>query len=120
MYATAHPTGTGPFVFDKWDRGQEVTLKPNHDYWGEKAKVETVIIRTISDPRARAQELEAGSIDGFDLVAPADVPTLQDKGFQIQNRPAFNILYLGINQVNRRCPTSRCARRSPTRSTRTR
>ena len=25
---------------------------------------------------------------------------LQDKGFQIQNRPAFNILYLGINQKN--------------------
>ncbi len=25
---------------------------------------------------------------------------LQDKGFQIQNRPAFNILYLAFNQAN--------------------
>jgi peptide/nickel transport system substrate-binding protein len=60
-----------------------------------------VIIRTISDTRARVQELEAGSIDGFDLVAPGDVQALKDKGFQIQNRPAFNILYLAFNQQNK-------------------
>jgi len=100
-YATAHPTGTGPFLFSKWDRGQQVTLKKNPDYWGDKAKVDTVIIRTISDPKARTQELEAGNIDGYDLVGPADVQPLKAKGFQIQNRPAFNILYLGINQKNK-------------------
>ena len=100
-YATEHPTGTGPFKFDKWERDQAVTLKANPDYWGDKAKVETVIIRTISDPRARVQELEAGSIDGFDLVGPGDVEALQQKGFQIQNRPAFNILYLAFNQANK-------------------
>ena len=97
-YATAHPTGTGPFVFESWDRGQQVKLKRNDNYWGEKAKVSEVIIRTISDPKARTQELQAGNIDGYDLVAPADQPTLKEGGFQILNRPAFNILYLGMNQ----------------------
>ena len=121
VYATEHPTGTGPFKFDKWERDQAVTLKANPDYWGDKAKTETVIIRTISDTRARVQELEAGSIDGFDLVGPGDVQALQDKGFQIQNRPAFNILYLAFNQAQRgACRTSRCGRRSTTRSTRRR
>jgi peptide/nickel transport system substrate-binding protein len=100
-YATDHPTGTGPFKFAKWDRGQQVTLTRNDDYWGDKAQVQTVIIRTISDPKARTQELQAGNIDGYDLVGPADVQPLKDKGFQIQNRPAFNILYLGINQKNK-------------------
>jgi peptide/nickel transport system substrate-binding protein len=99
-YATEHPTGTGPFTFDKWERGQAVTLKAYPDYWGDKAKIETAIIRIIADPRARVQELEAGSIDGFDLVGPGDVEPLQQKGFQIQNRPAFNILYLAFNQAN--------------------
>jgi peptide/nickel transport system substrate-binding protein len=100
-YATEHPTGTGPYRFDKWERDQAVTLKAYPEYWGDKAKTETVIIRTISDTRARVQELEAGSIDGFDLVGPGDVQALQDKGFQIQNRPAFNILYLAFNQQNK-------------------
>ena len=100
-YATEHPTGTGPYKFEKWERGQAVTLKANPDYWGDKAKTETVIIRTISDTRARVQELEAGSIDGFDLVGPGDVDALKSKGFQIQNRPAFNILYLAFDQENK-------------------
>ncbi|WP_375424077.1 ABC transporter substrate-binding protein [uncultured Friedmanniella sp.] len=100
-YATAHPTGTGPFVFEKWDRGQQVTLKANPDYWGDKAKTQTIIIRTISDAKARTQELQAGNIDGYDLVGPADVQPLKDAGFSIVNRPAFNILYLGFNQKNK-------------------
>ena len=88
-------------MFEKWERDQQVTLKRNDTYWGDKAKVEKVIIRTISDPKARTQELQAGNIDGYDLVGPADVQPLKDAGFQIQNRPAFNILYLGINQKNK-------------------
>jgi len=100
-YATEHPTGTGPFKFSKWDRGQSVTLVRNDDYWGQKAKVATVIIRTITDTKARTQELQSGSIDGYDLVGPADIQPLKDAGFQVKPRPAFNILYLGMNQKNK-------------------
>ncbi|GAA4960974.1 ABC transporter substrate-binding protein [Kineococcus glutinatus] len=98
-YASAHPTGTGPFLFDSWDRGQQVVLKPNPNYWGEKAKVDEVVIRTISDGTARRQALQSGDIDGYDLVAPADVAGLEADGFQIEQRKPFNILYLGINQA---------------------
>lgn len=98
-YATENPTGTGPFVFDSWERGQSVTLTRNDDYWGTKAQLEEVVIRTISDPQARVQALQAGEIDGYDLVAPGDVEGLESEGFQIVNRPAFNILYLGMNQA---------------------
>ena len=98
-YATAHPTGTGPFTFVSWDKGTEITLASNDDYWGDKALVDTVKIVPIADPKARADALLNGEIDGFDLVGPADIPRLDDEGFQILNRPAFNILYLGMNQA---------------------
>ena len=42
-YSTSHPTGTGPFQFDSWERGNRVTLTRFEDYWGEKAKVDTVV-----------------------------------------------------------------------------
>jgi peptide/nickel transport system substrate-binding protein len=97
-YALEHPAGTGPFKFQSWDRGNgEVTIVRNEDYWGEPAKLDEIIFRTISDGNTRRQELEAGSIDGFDYVAPADYGTLEDAGFQVLVRDPFNILYLGIN-----------------------
>jgi len=98
-YASDHPTGTGPFKLDNWDLANgEVTLVRYDDYWGDKAGVEKLIFRTIPDGNTRKQELEAGSIDGYDLVAPGDITDLEDGGFNVLTRPAFNVLYLGINQ----------------------
>ncbi|PPK96038.1 peptide/nickel transport system substrate-binding protein [Kineococcus xinjiangensis] len=99
-YASAHPTGTGPFKFGSWERGQQVTLEPYEEYWGDKAKLDKVIVKTISDGTARRQALQNGEIDGYDLVAPADVAGLESEGFQIEQRKPFNILYLGMNQAH--------------------
>lgn len=100
-YALEHPTGTGPFRFDSWDRGNgQVTLVRNEDYWGDPALLDELILRTISDQNTRRQELQAGSIDGYDFVAPADYQSLEDEGFQVLVRDPFNILYLGFNGGN--------------------
>ncbi len=69
----------------------------NDDYWGEKAKL---IFKIIPDENARKQELQAGSIDGYDYPSPADWGALEAAGFNVLKRPVFNILYLGINQKN--------------------
>jgi peptide/nickel transport system substrate-binding protein len=97
-YARAHPTGTGPFTFESWNVGQDITLKANPDYWGEQGDVQEITFRVIDDPVARRQSLEAGQIDGYDLVAPADVADLEGAGFKIFTRDPFTILYLGLNQ----------------------
>ena len=98
-YATDHPTGTGPFKFQAYDKANNtVTLVRNDDYWGEKAKSKTLIFKIIPDETARKQELQAGTIDGYDLPNPADWDALKSAGFNLAIRPAFNILYLGITQ----------------------
>jgi len=98
-YATLHPTGTGPFSFGGWDKTTgQITLNRNPDYWGEKAKVDKVIIKIIKDETTRKQELRAGTVDAIDFPAPADRKALAGEGFNVMARPAFNVLYLGINQ----------------------
>ncbi|OLT03250.1 peptide ABC transporter substrate-binding protein [Pseudonocardia sp. CNS-004] len=100
-YAMEHPTGTGPFRFESYDRtNQTITLVRNDQYWGEPAKLERLIFRVIPDENARKQELQAGTIDGFDYPSAADWPSLEEAGNQVLIRPVFNILYLGINQKN--------------------
>ena len=98
-YANTHPTGTGPYKFVKWDTANKTVEIQRYDgYWGEKAKTKTIIFKTISDLNARKQALRNNEIQGYDLVAPADVDALKNEGFNVLTRPAFNILYLAFNQ----------------------
>ena len=53
----------------------------------------------IGDPTARRQALESGSIDGYDLVGPADSAALEQAGYNMVSRPPFTILYLAFNQA---------------------
>ncbi|MER7516370.1 ABC transporter substrate-binding protein [Streptomyces sp. NPDC126499] len=92
--------GTGPYKITKWNKGnKEVSLTRFDDYWGEKAKVKNLVIRTIDTEDARRQALQAGDIDGYDLVAPADIKTLESAGFKVPTRDVFNLLYLGMTQT---------------------
>jgi peptide/nickel transport system substrate-binding protein len=97
-YAQGHPVGTGPFSFDSWEVGSEVTLSAYDDYWGEQGAVQEIIFQVIDDPTARRQALEANTIDGYDLVSPADAASLEEDGYLIESRDPFTILYLGMNQ----------------------
>ncbi|MGC4890034.1 ABC transporter substrate-binding protein [Micromonospora sp. DT227] len=100
-FANEHPVGTGPFKFAGWDKTKgEITLERNADYWGEKAKVDKLVLKIIKDENTRKQELRAGTVQGIDFPAPADRKALSGEGYQVLDRPAFNILYLGINQKN--------------------
>ena len=61
--------------------------------------MQEIIFQVIGDTTARRQALESGSIDGYDLVAPADLASLEEAGFKLVNREPFNILYLAMNQA---------------------
>ncbi|WP_022925079.1 ABC transporter substrate-binding protein [Serinicoccus marinus] len=99
-YAQEHPTGTGPFTFESYDNaGGTVTLARNEDFWGETAGVATLVFNIIPDENARRQELEAGTINGYDLPNPVDWQALEEAGQQVLIRDPFNVLYLALNPV---------------------
>jgi peptide/nickel transport system substrate-binding protein len=98
-FGTEHPIGTGPFQFASWTREDRLVLKRFDGYWGDKAKLDQLIIRPIADNAARLQALQNDEIQGYDLVEPQDVATIQgDDNLKILDRPAFNVAYVGINQ----------------------
>jgi peptide/nickel transport system substrate-binding protein len=100
-YALSHPTGTGPFKFVEWKNGDHITLEQNKDYWGKQGQVKKVIFRVIADATARKQALEANEIDGYDLVGPGDLKSIEKAGYKLVNRDPFNVLYLGINSAEK-------------------
>ncbi len=93
-----NPIGTGPFKFESWERGDRLTLVRNEEYWGDLALLDELVFTPISEGPARLQALQAGEIDGYDLVDPADLGTIEgDDQLQLLFRPAFNVGYLGFN-----------------------
>jgi len=96
-YGLEHPTGTGPFKFSSFKAGDRTEIVRNDDYWGKKATLDKVIFRTIADGAARRQALESKELQGYDNVDPNDVDALK-ANFQVLQRPAFNVAYVGMNQ----------------------
>lgn len=92
------PVGIGPYKLDKYDEANKtVTLVANDMFYGEKPKTAKLVFKIIPDESTRRQELQAGSIDGYDLPNPVDWKGLEDEGNSVEVRPAFNILYMGLN-----------------------
>jgi peptide/nickel transport system substrate-binding protein len=93
-----NPVGIGPYKLKSYDKANKtVTLVANDLYYGDQPKTKTLVFKIIPDDSTRRQELQAGSIDGYDLPNPVDWKGLKEAGNQVLVRPAFNILYLGLN-----------------------
>jgi peptide/nickel transport system substrate-binding protein len=95
-----HPIGTGPYMVTQWQKGQELDLTAFPDYWGTKALTKTLVFRWSTESAQRLQELQAGTVDAIDNVAPTDFATVQaDKSLQLLKREAMNIMYIGMNNT---------------------
>lgn len=95
-----NPIGTGPYMLERWDLGNEIVLTRNEAYWGDPALEPTVIFRWNSEAAARLVELQAGNVDGIDNPAPLDFDVIaNDPNLALYEREGLNIFYLGINNT---------------------
>lgn len=57
------PIGTGPFKFERWDRGVSINLVRNEQYWDSgKPHLDTLIFRIIPDLTAASAALETEAV----------------------------------------------------------
>ena len=64
-YLLSHAVGTGPYVLDTLEPGNQVVLTRNEDYWRgwDGPHFDTIIIRSIPEASTRRQLLESGDVD---------------------------------------------------------
>ncbi|GMU90951.1 MAG: hypothetical protein AMXMBFR4_00090 [Candidatus Hydrogenedentota bacterium] len=58
-----HPIGSGPYKFEKWETGQQISLVRNERYWGPKPMLDRHVLKIITDDNASFQVLERHEID---------------------------------------------------------
>ncbi len=76
----------------EWIQDDKVTLVKNEEFWGETAKVDILVFRSIPDKSARFLEMQAGTIDMMDGVNPDDVAAAKaNDQFQMILRPSMNV-----------------------------
>ncbi len=93
-----NPVGTGPFKFVEWVKDDKIILEKNDEYWGEEAKLDQIIFRSIPDNSARLLELQSGSIDMMIGVSPDDAQIVEDDPeLDLYLRPSMNIGYFSLN-----------------------
>ncbi len=90
-----HPVGTGPYVFDEWVSGSHVRIKRNPDYWGEKAKVDSITFRPVPEGGARLAMLRAGQAQYIDPL-PAELAKVAERDGKIDiiRQPSIVARYL--------------------------
>ena len=98
-----HPVGTGPFVWDKWEKGKALTLKKNPDYWQQgKPYLDSVTWNVVPDGNARKLQLQGGqaSIDEY-----PDWSTMDDlkstSGITATTFPSTQLTLLTMNQQHK-------------------
>jgi peptide/nickel transport system substrate-binding protein len=70
--ATGDLVGTGPFTYEGYEAGVEVTFKAWDYYYRPRAKIDTLIYSVINDAQIRNNALLSGDID----ILPAPMPSM--------------------------------------------
>jgi peptide/nickel transport system substrate-binding protein len=99
--------GTGPFMFEAWQSGAQLSVNRNPSYWDKGLDgqalpyVDKIVYRFVPDDSVRFNELRSGNADFTELIRGRDVPAAQadpslvyaeDKGNGNRYRFFFNAL----------------------------
>ena len=107
------PVGTGPYVMESWDRGQQVVLKANPTYWGEQPSITDVTMKFIPQASTRVAGLQSGEIQLATLipleflvrpsytiyVSLADEARMAELQQRLEDHTCIYTPYLGITEL---------------------
>jgi peptide/nickel transport system substrate-binding protein len=93
------PISSGPFVFERWQRGSQLVLRKNANYWGKKAYLDRIVFRVVSDTNTQFQAIRSGELS---VLRPQ--PQLQiadarrNSRLRVQFGPEFSWEHIDIQQ----------------------
>ena len=90
-----NPVGTGPYMFESWDRGQQITGVINPNYWGDAPSIEAFTVRFIPDKQTSLAALQAAEVDLVLDILPEQVGLVP----QALSVPATEYSYMTINAI---------------------
>jgi peptide/nickel transport system substrate-binding protein len=109
-----HPLGTGAFMLDRWQKGSELSLVRNPNYWQKgKPYLDKLVFKVVGDDNARVLQLQSGAVDVIDSVPPNQVKSIQSHGEKIESVYGSAVTWMILNTAKDKGPfadrNARCA-----------
>ena len=80
-----HPSGTGPYKFDRFVPHQRLELVPNTEYW-DKARIpkqDRLVLIPMPEASTRTAALLTGQVNWIEAPSPDAIPRLKSAGMKI-------------------------------------
>lgn len=95
------PVGTGPFVFERWKRDSEVSMKANAKYWKGKPAVDRLVIKIMPDPSSSLAALQSGQLDMVSGLTPDAADQLGDApDLKIVTSPGIRTFFVSLDTLS--------------------
>lgn len=93
-----HPVGTGPFIFESWNTGQDITLIKNESYWGQEPNLEEVIFKVVPEDATRLALIETGEAHVSDQVPVTELDRIENSNsMSLYRTEGLGVEYIGFN-----------------------
>ena len=90
--------GTGPFMFQEWRKGEQVTLVKNPQYWRGPALLDRIIWRTIPDAKTRLLAFQRDEVGAVYQPPEHEVrPMFKDRNVTLHKDITLRTYYIGFN-----------------------
>lgn len=92
------PVGTGPFKYVSWDRGEQIYMERNDDYWGGAPTLDSVTFKFVPEAGSRVIMLETGEVHAIMAVPPTDISRLEaEADIDVVFQNSVRVIYIGFN-----------------------
>ena len=94
----AAPVGTGPFKYVEWERGEQIVMEKNEDYWGGAPELDTVTFKFVPEGSSRVIMIETGEVDAVMDIPFAEIDRLEGvEGLEVVYEESVRNIYIGYN-----------------------
>lgn len=92
--------GSGPYVLGDWQRGQQITLNYNPNWYGKEPAIKKVIFKEVPEATNLASQMEKGDLDFMIPIAtPQTLPLMGKPGVNVQEVPSFLLSLAYLNNT---------------------
>ncbi len=94
-----HPVGTGPFRFVRWDKGREIVLEANPDYFAGPPRLSRIVYRIFPGEQLGTiyEAFRRGDLEDSPIPTEDYRRIVSEKGRIYVKRPMISVRFYGLN-----------------------